>query len=190
MFRDQENIETILSALGEQLESSEGEPLDLLVCGGSALIALGLAQRTTKDVDILALVKRKKTGKTTLNKAEPLSDGFITASKKVARDFNLPENWINTGPTSAVDLGLPNGIMERVTTRAYGPKLTIHFKLYAAADQGAGKHFDDILALNPTEDELEQAALWSMTHDVSEGYRQVLKGLLNHMGFKNVAENI
>lgn len=199
MFRDQENIETILSALGEQLESSEGEPLELLVRGGSALIALGLAQRSTKDVDILALVKRKKTGKTTLNKAEPLSDGFITASKKVARDFNLPENWINTGPTSAVDLGLPNGIMERVTTRAYGPKLTIHFmgrydqihfKLYAAADQGAGKHFDDILALNPTEDELEQAALWSKTHDVSEGYRQVLKGLLNHMGFKNVAENI
>jgi hypothetical protein len=68
MFRDQENIETILSALGEQLESSEGEPLELLVCGGSALIALGLAQRTTKDVDILALVKRRKTGKTTLKR--------------------------------------------------------------------------------------------------------------------------
>jgi hypothetical protein len=28
MFRDQENIETILSALGEPLESSEGEPLE------------------------------------------------------------------------------------------------------------------------------------------------------------------
>lgn len=199
MFRDQKDIETILSALGEQLESVAKKPLEILVCGGSALNVLGLVQRATNDVDILAYVKRNITGEVSYIRADPLSDELIMASKKVARDFNLPEKWINTGPTSAVDLGLPNGIMERVTTRAYGPKLTIHFmgrydqihfKLYAAADQGAGKHFDDLLALNPTEDELEQAALWSMTHDVSEGYRQVLKGLLTHMGFTNVAKRL
>ena len=89
--------------------------------------------------------------------------------------------------------------MGRVITREFGRKLTIHFmgrydqihfKLYAAVDQGAGKHFDDLLALNPTPDELEQAARWSMTHDVSEGYRQVLKGLLNHMGFEDVAKRL
>jgi hypothetical protein len=118
---------------------------------------------------------------------------------KVARDFNLPENWLNSGPTSAIDLGLPGGIMERVITRKFGQKLTIHFmgrydqihfKLYAAVDQGAGKHFDDLLALNPTASELESAARWTMSHDVSEGYRQVLKGLLGHMGFGNVAKRL
>jgi len=197
MFRDQEDIETILSALGEQLESLSGEPVELLVCGGAALISLRLVHRTTKDVDILAYVKRTQSGPTSFVKAEPLTPELIMASEKVARDFNLPENWINTGPTSTVDLGLPTGLIERVTTRTFGPKLTIHFlgrydqihfKLYAAVDQGAGIHFDDLLSLNPTADELERAARWSMTHDVSEGYRQTLKDLLNHMGFKDVAE--
>ena len=199
MFRDQKDIKTILNALGEQLESSSVEPIELLVCGGSALIFFGFVQRTTKDVDILAYVKRTKSGHISFVKAEPLNPEFIMASKKVARDFNLPENWINTGPTSAVDLGLPDRLMERVTTKEFGRKLTIHFlgrydqihfKLYAAVDQGAGIHFDDLLSLNPTAEELEQAARWSMTHDVSEGYRQILKDLLNHMGYSDVAEKL
>ena len=197
MFRDQKDIETILSALGEQLESSSVESVELLVCGGSAMIFLGLAQRTTKDVDILAYIKRTNAGDTSFIKAKQMNPEFIMASRKVARDFNLPENWINTGPTSAVDLGLPERLMERVATREFGRKLTIHFlgrydqihfKLYAAVDQGAGIHYDDLLSLNPTAEELEQAARWSMTHDVSEGYRQILKDLLNHMGHNNVAE--
>ena len=196
MFRDQKDIETILSALGEQLESLAAEPAELLVCGGSALIFLGLVRRATKDVDILASVKRTTSGGTSFIKATPLSEEFNDAAKKVARDFNLPENWINTGPTSAVDFGLPHGLMDRVTTREFGQKLTIHFlgrydqihfKLYAAADQGAGVHYDDLLALNPTADDLEQAARWSMTHDVSEAYRQTLKDLLNYMGHSDVA---
>ena len=197
MFRDKKDIETILSALGEQLESSSVESVELLVCGGSALIFLGLAQRTTKDVDILAYIKRTNAGDTSFIKAKQMNPEFIMASRKVARDFNLPENWINTGPTSAVDLGLPERLMERVATREFGRKLTIHFlgrydqihfKLYAAVDQGAGIHYEDLLTLKPTADELEQAARWSMTHDVSEGYRQILKDLLNHMGHNNVAE--
>ena len=199
MFRDQIDIKTILSALGEQLESSSVEPIELLVCGGSALIFLGLAQRTTKDVDILAYVKQTEAGDISFIKATPLKEEFIAAAKKVARDFNLPENWINTGPTSAVDLGLPGGLIERVTTKEFGSKLTIHFlgrydqihlKLYAAVDQGAGVHYEDLLTLKPTADELEQAARWSMTHDVSEGYRQILKDLLNHMGYSNVAKRL
>jgi len=199
MFRDQKDVETILSALGEQLEEIASEPLELLVCGGSALNVLGLVQRATKDVDVLAYVNRNTAGEVSFISADPLNKNLITASKKVARDFNLTENWLNAGPASATDLGLPNGILKRVKTIQYGQKLTIHFmgrydqihfKLYAAVDQGAGKHFDDLLALNPTPDELEQAARWSMTHDVSKGYRQVLKGLLNHMGYSDVAQRL
>lgn len=199
MFRDQKDVETILSALGEQLEEIASEPLELLVCGGSALNVLGLVQRATKDVDVLAYVNRNTAGEVSFISAVPLNEKLITASEKVARDFNLTKNWLNSGPASATDLGLPNDILKRVKTKQYGQKLTIHFmgrydqihfKLYAAVDQGAGKHFDDLLALNPTPDELEQAARWSMTHDVSEGYRQVLKDLLNHMGYRDVAKRL
>ena len=199
MFRNQKDVENILSALGEQLEDLLDKPVEILVCGGSALNVLGLVQRATEDVDVLAYVKRDKTGEVALVKAEPLIDELVAAAKKVARDFNLPEKWLNPGPASAVDFGLPNGLMERVLSKKYGNKLIvhylgrydqIHFKLYAGVDQGAGKHLDDLLALKPTSDELENAARWTMTHDVSEGFKQNLKALLNYLEFKDVAERL
>ena len=42
MFQDQKDVELVLSALGEQLESLLDKPVELLVCGGSALNVLGL----------------------------------------------------------------------------------------------------------------------------------------------------
>jgi len=194
-----EEIQSILSALGEQLEGLAPELIEILVCGGSALNLLGFIRRATKDVDVIAYVHRNKEGKVLLIKAEPLGPELKEASRRVARDFNLPENWLNTGPASAVDFGLPEGLMERVVTRSFGKKLVIHFlgrydqihfKLYAAADQGAGKHLDDLLALQPTVEELEKAARWSMTHDVSEGYKQSLQKLLIHLGYEDVAQRI
>jgi hypothetical protein len=199
MFRNRKDVETILSALGEQLEGLLNEPVEILVCGGSALNVLGLIQRTTEDVDILAYITRDKEGKISIVKAEPLINELSVAAKIVARDFNLPDKWLNPGPASSVDLGLPEGLMERVITRKYGSKLVvhylgrydqIHFKVYAAVDQGAGKHLDDLLALKPTSEEIENAARWSMTHDVSEEFKGSLKILLNHMGFNNVAERL
>jgi hypothetical protein len=188
-----------LSALGEQLESLLDKPVELLVCGGSALNVLGLVRRATKDVDILAYIGRSEKGEAFLIKADSLTPELVMAAKKVARDFNLPDDWLNTGPASAVDLGLPNGFMQRATTRVFGNKLAIHFlghydqihfKLYATVDQGAGKHFDDLLGLKPTSEEIESAARWSMTHDVSDGYKQNLKNLLKYMGFGDVAERL
>jgi len=199
MFEDQKDVELILTALGEQLESLLDKPIELLVCGGSALNVLGLVRRATKDVDVLAYIERSEKGEIFLVKADSLTPELVTASKKVARDFNLPDDWLNTGPASAVDLGLPNSFMERVTTRVFGNKLAIHFlghydqihfKLYAAVDQGPGKHLDDLLALKPASQEIEQAARWTMTHDVSEGFKQNLKALLNYLGFGNVAERL
>lgn len=199
MFEDQKDVKLILAALGEQLESLLDKPIELLVCGGSALNVLGLVRRATKDVDILAYIERSEKGETFLIKADSLTPELVTASKKVARDFNLPDDWLNTGPASAVDLGLPNGFMERVITRKFGQRLIIHFlgrydqihfKLYAVVDQGAGKHLDDLLTLKPTSEEIGQAACWTMTHDVSEGFKQNLKALLNHLGFGDVAERL
>jgi hypothetical protein len=199
MFESQKDVENILSALGDQLEGLLDKPVELLVCGGSALNVLGLVRRATKDVDILAYIERNEKGETFFIKADFLTPELITAAKKVARDFNLPDDWLNTGPASAVDLGLPNGFMDRVTTRVFGNKLAvhflgrydqIHFKLYAAVDQGAGKHLNDLLALKPTSEEIESAARWSMTHDVSEGYKQNLRALLSYLGFGDVAERL
>ena len=181
------------------MEGLLNEPVELLVCGGSALNVLGLIQRTTEDVDVLAYVRRDEEGKVSIVKAEPLTPELTEAAKKVARDFNLPERWLNPGPASAVDFGLPEGLMERVITRKFGKKLIIHFlgrydqihfKLYATVDQGAGKHLSDLTALKPTSEEIENAARWSMTHDVSDGYKQNLKAMLIYLGFGDVTEGL
>jgi hypothetical protein len=65
----------------------------------------------------------------------------------------------------------------------------IYFKLYAAADRG-GYHIDDLRALDPSPDELERAARWAMTHDVSEGFAMVVKRLLRSLGYGTVADRL
>lgn len=199
MFQDKKEIEKILSALGEQLDVINATVPELVVCGGSALNVLGLVNRTTKDVDVVAFAIKNAGENVHLEKAEPFPNALSDAVRKVARDFNLPEKWLNPGPTSAVDFGLPEGLMERVETRRFGKRLIVHFlsrydqicfKLYATVDQGMGKHYNDLLLLEPSAKELEEAARWSMTHDVSESFRQSIKDLLRHLGHKDVAERL
>jgi hypothetical protein len=184
-----EKADALLRALGEQLDV-RGESYELVVIGGSALLALRLVERTTKDVDIVAL----RSGDD-LKGAKPLPDGLRGARDLVARDFSLPAEWLNAGPTELLEFGLPEGFVDRLERRDYGPGLVvylasrydqIHFKLYAAVDQGPGKHEADLRALAPTEEELIAAARWSRSQDPSEGYAQVLRSALSSFGVTDV----
>jgi Nucleotidyltransferase of unknown function (DUF6036) len=177
--------EALLQAIADQLAAS-GERYTFAVVGGSALLALGLVSRATRDVDVVAIVEDQR-----LVSAQPLPTALLNAAHTVARDFGLSEDWLNPGPTSLLDLGLPQGFYERAQQRAYGPGLEvlfasridqIHLKLYATVDQGASKHLEDLKALRPTSQELLEAARWSLSHDPSEGYRSVLERVLAHFG--------
>lgn len=178
----------LLAALSEQL-AARGQHYELVVIGGSGLLALGFTDRPTRDVDVVALWEAGS-----LRKAEPLPKELIEARNRVARDFRLPENWLNPGPADLMDFGLPAGFMDRVQAQRLGDGLTvhfasrldqIHFKLYALVDQGAGKHEQDLRALRPTHEELIQAARWTRTHDPSEGFRQMLERALRHLGVED-----
>jgi len=197
MFEGKAEIEKALAALSEQLEALGAGIVEMVVCGGAALNVLGYVHRTTKDVDVVALVEKNE-GSISLIKAGPFSPLIKQAADKVQKDFNLSENWLNPGPASVMDFGLPKGLMERTETRFYGKLLIIHylgrhdqihFKLHAAVDQG-GKHFDDLLALNPSSQEFVDAARWSMTHDPSEGFRLILKDFLKRIGHGDVAAKL
>jgi hypothetical protein len=198
MFDNRGEVDRILRALSEQIAALTPERFDLVVCGGSALNALGLVRRTTRDVDVLAFLEVDRKGGLRPHAAKPFPKVLIDAAAKVARDFRLPADWLNPGPTSALELGLPKGLLRRLETHDYGDALTIrflsrydqiHFKLYAAVDQG-GKHLEDLVALKPTATELEAAARWSMTHDVSEPYKEQLKKMLMDMGHSDVADRL
>lgn len=175
----------LLDALGEQL-GALGSHVEMVVIGGSALTALGLVRRATRDVDLLAIADKGE-----LRLAEPLPDALLAARAAVARDFGLDENWLNAGPTDLIKWGLPHGFMTRVVTRQYGQALDvhfagrvdqIHFKLFALVDQGGGRHETDLRALTPTAAELIAAARWSITQDPSPGYKSVLAEALRYLG--------
>jgi uncharacterized nucleotidyltransferase DUF6036 len=179
------DADTYLEALGQQLGTLDAQ-IELVVIGGSALLALGLVDRATRDVDVVAVLEGGA-----FKPVDPLPEALRTARDRVARDFRLPGDWLNAEPASLLDLGLPAGFLQRAVRVAYGPALTvwyasridqIHFKLYAVVDQGPGKHESDLRALGPTSAELMEAARWSRTHDPSEGYEAVLGQVLEALG--------
>jgi hypothetical protein len=180
-----ETVDVLLGALAEQLATLDAQ-FEIVVIGGSALTALGLVRRTTRDVDLLAIAENGE-----LRLAEPLPAPLLTARARVARDFGLAESWLNAGPTDLLKWGLPEGFMARVVSRQYGPGLLvhfagrvdqIHFKLFAMVDQGGGRHEADLRAIQPTRAELIAAGLWSITQDPSPGYKMVLADALRAMG--------
>lgn len=183
--QDRDRADQLLSALAEQLEA-QGATLEIVVIGGSALLAIGLITRATRDVDVVALV-----GPGGLRDPRPLPEPLAIARDRVARDFGLPRSWLNTGPADLLDGGLPDGFVSRLEPRDYRPALRvhfasrfdqIHFKLYAMADGMSGKHEADLRDLQPTEDELLAAARWALTHDPSEGFRSLLLRALAAFG--------
>lgn len=194
---NQQLLEQALGLLGELLASRGRSAEHFVVCGGSSLLALGLVRRTTtRDVDVLA---RMEDGH--LVEAKPLPDWLLADAEDVRGQLNLPEDWFNTGPAdeSFFRLGFPEGLADRVTTRDYGSKLRISFisrhdqiffKLYAAADQDTGRHFQDLQDLQPTPDELLAAARWTRTQDPSDGFLYVLGELFKHLGHGNLVDQL
>ena len=187
------DLERLLKALGEQLDA-RSETYDLVVIGGSGLLALGIIDRPTLDVDVVAL----GTGEG-LVQAQPLPDDLSAAIAQVANDFNMDSKWLNAGPADLLTWGLPEGFEGRLTVQRFGDSLTvrfasrydqIHFKLYALVDRGPGKHEADLELLKPTEDELLEAARWATTQDPSPEFHGILIQALNHLGVEDADQRI
>lgn len=121
---------------------------------------------------------------------EPLPPDLVAAVTTVAQDLGLAPHWLNAGPASQWKTGLPEGLAERVTWRDYGWLCIglvarydlIFFKLYAAADDRGptSVHFQDLVALQPTNDELEQAGEWVRSQDPSPDFAKELAMAINH----------
>lgn len=194
---DRRALDRAFASLAIRLEQNEAAPQEIVVCGGSALILTGLVSRTTKDVDIVALAVSGD-----LRSPDPLPSELREAAAEAAEDLGLQTDWLNNGPSRGegglFQMGLPEGLAERLKTQHYGAHLTvhfidrvdqIHFKLYAAADRG-GYHIEDLRALEPTPAEIEAAARWATTHDVSEGFVMILKDLLRSLGYADSADKL
>lgn len=190
-----QTLDDALTALAAFLEEAGVESEHLVLVGGAALLALGFVARTTRDVDILATVDAR----TGLVDPRPMSAALQVAAQKVARELDLDPQWLNTGPADQVRAGLPDGFLSRLTRRDYGRHLIIylparydliHLKLFAAVDQGVGRHTRDLAALAPSDDELIAAAQWVLTQDAGEVFPDLLRDTLKTIGHENLAARI
>ena len=183
-----ETIEELLTALGSHL-SEAGSSAGIVVVGGSSLARMGWVERTTHDIDVIA--QATMTGDTwELLSPDPLPESLLAAVARVARDFGLPNDWLNTTIGAQWQRGLPPGFVDEIVWRRYGAldvgfagrRGLIALKLFAAVDQGPGSvHLQDLQALGPTDAELEQAAEWVSAQDAAEDFPRLVQEVVAHV---------
>lgn len=166
--------------------------IGVVVVGGTALNLLGIVQRTTNDVDVLAISQRRDdSGEVTLAPPDPLPEPLRRAIVRVARDFQLFDNWMNTVVGLQWQTGLPAGLERRLHWLRYGGLRVglvtrydlIFLKLYAAADSSgpSSVHFQDLLALRPNERELQAAAAWVREQDPTPEFSTIVEQVMTHV---------
>jgi len=163
-----------LEALGALL-SARAQSYACIVAGGASLAALGVIDRVTGDVDVMAV--RNENGMVIL--APSTFPKFVSeAVGEVAREFNLPSDWMNTQMAAGLRAGMPPGFEERLTWKTYGGlhvgfvdrRALIALKLEAASDDPphgrSDVHLGDLVSLRATAEELDEAAEWVNTVNV------------------------
>lgn len=176
------DIERALRALGDLLAAAR-ERMGIVVLGGAALNLLGVVERPTRDVDVVAFARRGR--RSPLERPDPLPPAFMAAVSRVARDLGLAPDWLNAVAGSQWDTGLPRGLRGRLHWRRYGGLDVgivdrhdlVLFKVYAAVDATgpASIHVQDLLALRPTDAELRAAVAWVRTQDPSPAIATALE---------------
>lgn len=186
---DSQQLDELFSALGDVLTSA-GVEVSILVVGGAALTLAGwIPQRATQDVDVLARVDRKSTT-SVLQPPDTLPAAFHEAARRVARDFGIPSDWINATVGAQWISGLPPSAAVGIQWRRYGllevglagRQTMIDLKLFAAVDQGTDSvHYQDLVALEPTEAELATARKWVESQDAAPIFPELVTKCVNHV---------
>jgi len=171
-----EQLSLAINRVGELLQA-QGQVYRIVIIGGAAMNLLGFVRRTTSDVDILAFGDQRADMLPIRihPPPEPLPAELIRAAEAVARAMDLRLDWLNALPAGQWKLGLPPGLEDRVEWRTFSSlevglvarQDLVFLKLYAAADDTGPKsvHFQDLVALAPSDEELEAARIWVVAQD-------------------------
>jgi hypothetical protein len=185
-----DDLRSALAALGQVL-AARGLRYEVVLVGGANLLLRGLISRSTKDADVVA--RRTAGGRVVAMRELPAP--LLLAVRDVARAYGLAEDWLNLGPASLLDLGLPRGFAARMSREDFGGLTLwlagrhdlICLKLYAAADHWPtrGRHLADLRAMRPNGTELLSGGRWARTHDPSPAFRSLLVAVLRELGLED-----
>ena len=180
------DVKRALTELGRQMALRDADPVTVLCCGASALCVVGALSRRTLDVDAVAMID---------------ADGEIVAVEEFSPEMNdaisaaglslaLDRHWFNLAARAILVRGLPAGALERSALHSvdFGPCLTVRFmdridlialKMAAALDPLEGRrHAEDLVAIDPTREELKHGTDWIATWPSSPAFRQAFHRLL------------
>lgn len=186
---DSNQLREVLSAVGELLEA-EGQAVSIVIVGGASLNLSGLVDRATDDVDVIARVEKAE-GEPTLIRPDPMPEALENAVQRVARDFGLPPGWLNTAVGNQWQTSLPPSLKQDLTWHRFGGlrvgvagrRPLIALKLLAAVDQGgkSSVHYQDLVRLDPTDEELEEARVWAESEDPSPIVADHIEQVIRHV---------
>jgi hypothetical protein len=152
-------LRPILESLDAKLQA-RGEPRELVVCGGGALLILNLIDRQTRDIDVIT----------------PELDLVLKEiAAEVGQEFGLEPGWLNNGPASLAR-DLEQGWETRVQLIYQGKRLKMYSlssrdllasKLFAYCDRDEDD-LSDILKMAPSISEIESLQGWVLARDASE----------------------
>ena len=181
-------LTAVLAALGELL-GAQGIETSLVIAGGTALNLLGVIERATRDVDVLARVEKAPVGRT-FRRPIPLPENLTLAIRRVGRDFGLSSDWMNTQVAEQWASDPPEELFEDVEWRTFGaleigwlgrPAL-IALKLHAAADRDRDSvHYQDLIALAPGSSELENARAFVVQQDTAAEFPSIVDEVIDHV---------
>ena len=185
-FGDRADVERALTELGRQLALRDADTVTVLCCGASALCVVGALSRRTLDVDAVAMVGSKDE----IIAVEEFSPEMNEAISAVGLSLGLNPSWFNLAASAILARGLPPGALRRSAKHSmdFGPCLTVRFmdridlialKMSAALDPLVGRrHVEDLVAIDPTREELKHGADWIGAWPSSASFKQAFLRLL------------
>lgn len=195
MLLNPQNVEQALKLLGELLADRRTVHYDLVVCGGSALLATKIVSRSTHDVDVLA----RKNPDGEIFRAHPLPEELLQAAGEVARELSLESGWLNSSASFHFPdfHALPNAFWADLEIHDFGDCLRVRFvarsgqillKLYAFLNRAETRDMEDLLALNPDAGETESGLNWLLASIPGVTHRDRLPELLTALGHGELTE--
>jgi len=196
-MKGKQDLRKALKILGDVLEHRNLH-FDLAIVGGAALLLKDLISRSTMDLDAVAVIAEgEKWGS-----ASPLPEDLTTAVREVGRALDLArrpkdeKDWLDSGPSILLRLGLPPGFKERARITRFGGLTLrlasrfdlVHLKLWSATDPARGSRREvdiaDLRALKPTDEELRSALAWCAQRDGRNDFVSVNAApVLRQLGF-------
>lgn len=191
----------LLKELNDALAIEGAEPVEWIICGGTALSIRRLVARTTRDLDVISGWSTTALEVVPLEAFPPPVERAIDRVAAAHPELRTSgTRWVNLGARGLLTFGLPPGFTARLTRLRVGDRLALEvpdrrdlvaLKLLAAVDPLQRRqtiHQADFRTIDPEDGEIRFAIDWVATiPDPNHQIRAELREFLQELGRDDLA---